>query len=267
MLFLYNLPVAAMGAIVVLTIVSAALLGYALFRRLVPMRLDAEQRGMSIAMMSAVTTINSLLVAFSAVSVWNAYQSASDVVSAEASCATELAHDLASFRKTDADVAGRALAAYLQRVADDEWPRMQQHGEDDPATADAFHAMFAAVNRIVPVDVRQRVLLGEVMTRVNEMVKYRQSRLQSLDAAMPATLWVVMLVSSALSFLLLYALPGSRFNVWLVTVWAVTLGLAFFFVLAVDHPFAGTVSVSADPIRRSLVDIRADTELFAAPPR
>ncbi|KVQ33181.1 DUF4239 domain-containing protein [Burkholderia ubonensis] len=257
MLFLYNIPAAAMGALIVTATLAAALLGYAAFRRVLPARIDAEQRGMIVAMLSAVTTINSLLVAFSAVSVWSSYQAATDTVAAEAACATELSRDLAAFRVAGADAARRALADYLARVVDDEWPQMQQHGRADPRAEAAFDRMFAAINRVTPADERERVLLAQAMARANEMVKYRQARLQNLESAMPGTLWAVMLVSSSLSLLLLYALPGTRFNVGLVSIWAVTLGLAFFFVLAVDRPFAGEVSVSAAPIRRALDGLRA----------
>ncbi|KIP13836.1 hypothetical protein KY49_1793 [Burkholderia sp. MSHR3999] len=259
MLFLYNIPAAAMGALIVAATLAAALLGYAAFRRVLPARIDAEQRGMIVAMLSAVTTINSLLVAFSAVSVWSSYQAATDTVAAEAACATELSRDLAAFRvaSTGADAARRALADYLARVVDDEWPQMQQHGRADPRAEAAFDRMFAAINRVTPADERERVLLAQAMARANEMVKYRQARLQNLESAMPGTLWAVMLVSSSLSLLLLYALPGTRFNVGLVSIWAVTLGLAFFFVLAVDRPFAGEVSVSAAPIRHALDGLRA----------
>ncbi|PCE32641.1 bestrophin-like domain [Burkholderia ubonensis] len=266
MLFLYNIPVAAMGALIVAATLAAALLGYAAFRRVLPARIDAEQRGMIVAMLSAVTTINSLLVAFSAVSVWNSYQAATDTVAAEAACATELARDLVAFRVAGggggADAARRALADYLARAADDEWPQMQQHGRADPRAEAAFDRLFAAVNRIAPTDERERVLLAQVLARANEMVKHRQNRLQNLHSAMPGTLWAVMLVSSSLSLLLLYALPGTRFNVCLVSIWAVTLGLAFFFVLAVDRPFAGEVSVRATPIRHALDRLRAE---LAAP--
>ncbi|MGT2434317.1 hypothetical protein ACU4HD_46880 [Cupriavidus basilensis] len=64
MLFLYNIPAWAMGAVIVFATLFVALGGYALFRRAFPVTLDAEQRNMAIAMMTAVTTINSLLVAF-----------------------------------------------------------------------------------------------------------------------------------------------------------------------------------------------------------
>ncbi|CAJ0821631.1 DUF4239 domain-containing protein [Ralstonia flaminis] len=258
MLFLYNIPAWAMGAVIVFSTLAIALGGYVLFRRLCPVMLDAEQRGMTIAMMTAVTTINSLLVAFSAISVWGAYQAAADIVAAEAACATELAHDLSAFSHPSAAAARRELVTYLEHVVHDEWPSMQQQARADVRTEAAFNRMFATTNRITPSDDRERVLLTEVLARANEMVKYREKRLQNLDAAMPATLWGVMLIASGLSLLLLYALPASRFHMALVAAWATTLGLAFFFVLAVDRPFAGEVSVSPAPIERTIQTLSED---------
>jgi hypothetical protein len=97
-------------------------------------------------------------------------------------------------------------------------------------------------------------------------VKYRQRRLQDLDSAMPVTLWGVMLLASGMSLVLLYALPGTRFNVVLVSIWAITLGLAFFFVLAVDRPFAGEVSVGSEPMQRALATLIAENPGQAGPP-
>lgn len=258
MLFLYNIPAWAMGALIVFATLTVALTGYALFRRCFPITLNAEQRSMTIAMMTAVTTINSLLVAFSAISVWGAYQAAADIVAAEAACATELAHDLSAFSHPSAAAARRELVTYLEHVVHDEWPSMQQEARSDARTEASFDRMFATANRITPSDDRERVLLIEVLGRVNEMVKYREKRLQNLDAAMPGTLWGVMLLASGLSLLLLYPLPATRFHVALVTTWAITLGLAFFFVLAVDRPFAGEVSVSASPFERAIQALSED---------
>jgi uncharacterized protein DUF4239 len=252
MLFLYNIPSAAMAMIVVGTTLSIVLIGYAIARRLKLMDLDAEQRGMTLSMVSVITTINSLLVAFAAISVWDAYNDADRTVTAEASCAGELARDLAAFHTPAADLTGIALRGYVQAVVHSEWPTMQQQSRSDPETERRFDEMFDAVNRIQPSDARQNALLVEVLARANEMVKHRHRRLSELDVAMPGTLWAVMVTVSALSFALMYVLPATPFHVTLIASWAATLGLAFFFVMAVDRPFAGAVSVSAAPFQQTI---------------
>ncbi|MEK7886173.1 hypothetical protein AAB992_03555 [Burkholderia contaminans] len=249
MLFLYNWPSWLMGLFIVIATVSAALGAYALFRCILPVDLLPEQRAMAITMVSVITTINSLLIAFSAISVWDAYNGAEHTVEAEATAAGELSRDLAAFGDPVADAARDALRAYLDDVVRDEWPKMQQQASADAQAAARFDRLFDLANRIEPRSERQRVLLGEVLARANEMAKHREQRLLTLDAAMPVTLWGVVVLTSVLSFLLLYLLPGTRFHIALVTSWALTLGLAFFFVLAVDRPFAGEVSVKPEPLR------------------
>lgn len=252
MLFLYSLPSTGMAAIVVSGIVALVLVGYAIARRFALIELDAEQRAMAVSMVSIITTINSLLVAFAAINVWDTYNSADRTVAAEAATAGELARDLAAFDSSAADATAMALRTYLVMVVRDEWPQMQRHGKPDPRTERRFDAMFDLANRIRPLDDRQKVLLAEVLTRANEMVKYRQQRILTLHAAMPNTLWGVIIIVSALSFVLLYVLPATPFNLALIASWAITIGLAFFFLLAVDRPFAGEFSVSPDPLQHTI---------------
>ncbi|GAB3254348.1 bestrophin-like domain [Chitinimonas naiadis] len=250
--FLYNIPSAAMATIVAGSTLAIVMGGYAIATRFKLVLLDPEQRAMMISMVSIITTINSLIVAFAAISVWDAYNDADRTVAAEATCAGELARDLSAFNSPAADVAGRALRAYMEHVIHKEWPVMQQESRQDPETENLFEAMFDAANYIAPTDTRQTVLLGEILARTNEMVKHRQQRILTLDISMPATLWAVMLVVSALSFLLLYALPPTAFHKLLIGSWGLTLGLTFFFVLAVDRPFAGEVSVSPEPFQKTI---------------
>lgn len=265
MLFLYNWPSSIMGLFVVTLTLLLALGGYAFFRRTVRVRPAPEEQSMTIAMVSVITTINSLLIAFAAINVWGAYADAAHNVDMEATTAGELARDLAAFGEAPAAQAVDALHAYLDGVVHVEWPRMQQEAAGDTQSELRFDTLFNEVNQIQPRDERQRALLGEVLKRVNELAKLRDQRLLSLDVAMPATLWAVMLIASAISFLLLYTLPGTMFNVALISAWALTLGLAFFFVLAVDRPFAGRVSVGPQPLAHVVeaMNARAQTVIGA----
>ncbi len=255
MLFLYNMPTPLMGALIVGLTLVIVLVGYAVARRLNLLELDAEQRGMALSMVSVITTINSLLVAFAAINVWDDYNRADLTVMDEASCARELARDLAAFRSPPADLANQALRAYLVSVVQTEWPAMQQHASAADETQQRFDTMFDAANHIQPLDARQTALLSEVLARSNEMVKHRHRRLSELKVVMPATLWAVILIVSAMSFALMYVLPATPFHVTLIGSWAVTLGLTLFFVLAVDRPFVGEVSVSAEPFVETIASL------------
>lgn len=252
MLFIYDIPSVCMASIVVGITLLVALIGYLLTPSLRRRELDLDEHAMALTMVSAVTTINSLLIAFAAISVWGTYNDADRTVTAEAACAGELAIDLAAFGSSSADAAGLVLRDYMEHVIHSEWRIMQHESRMDPETGLIFNRMLVAVNRIVPRDVRQTTLFSEVLARANEMVKLRQQRQLALEVSMPTTLWGVIIVVSFLSFLILYLLPSSGFYRKMIAAWAITLGLAFFFVLAVDRPFAGEVSVSSIPFQKSI---------------
>lgn len=249
---LYNLPSIYQALLIVGVTVFSAFAGYAIVRRLRWLTVDAEQRSLSLTMVSIITTINSLLVAFAAISVWGNYNDADQAVAAEANSTSELARDLAAFDTPAAGVAARDLRTYVLQVIHTEWPSMQQRQLADPDTEACFNSFFASVNRLEPATLRQVVLLQEILKRANEMVKFRQQRLQKLVVSMPLTLWAVILIVSATSFVLLYVLPPQPFYVFLLGSWASTLGLAFFFIVAVDHPFAGEFSVTPDALQQAL---------------
>jgi len=251
-LYLYNIPSVFMALIIVGGTVFCAFFGYAIATRFIHIEVDEERRSLAVTMVSIITTIQSLLVAFAAVSVWSTFNDADRIVSAEAISASELAHDLAAFESPVANATGSALRNYLEQVIQVEWQIMQRELRPDSEAERRFNTMLDSAKRITPATSRQTVLLGEILARVHEMVMYRQQRLLALSVSMPATLWAVILIVTALSFMLLYVLPPTPFHIGLIGTWAATLGLTFFFILAVDRPFAGEISVSADAYRRAI---------------
>lgn len=154
-----------------------ALDGCMLFHRAFPVTFDAERHSMTIAMMITVIAINSLLVAFSVISVWGTYQTTADIVVVKAVCATEPVRDLSAFSHPGTTAARNELVTYLQHVMRDEWPSMQQYVYPDVNTEAAFDIMSATANHITLCDDRECVLLVEMPTYVDEIVKHREKRL------------------------------------------------------------------------------------------
>lgn len=262
--FLYQIPGTYMALIIVGTTVFCVFFGYAIVKHFQWLQVDAEQRAMALTMVSIITTINSLLVAFAAISVWGNYNDADRTVASEAISASELARDLSVFGSPDADAADLDLRTYLVRVVEAEWPSMQRQQRADPGTEICFNRVFRSVSLLSPATPRQTVLLSEVLARMNEMVKFRQQRLQGLVVCMPLTLWTVILIVSAMSFVLLYVLPPRPFYICLIGCWASTLGLAFFFIVAVDHPFAGDFSVTSAALQEAIENL-TQSQVWPAP--
>ena len=201
--------------------------------------------------MAVVATVNSLLLAFSAISVWDAFGAADRAVSGEATTIGELSRDLAAFDTPRSQQAGVMLAAYTRAVVDDEWSAMRMD-QSSPTTWHDFDLMFDAVGRIEPATPREAALMPEIWARTNELVKYRRARLDASKGRVPGTLWAVVLVGTLLTMMPAFVLPRRPFNRTGIAMLSLSMGLVLFFIAALDRPFVGKESISDEPFRSYL---------------
>ncbi len=177
-LFLYDLPNWVVGLLISGTSVLLSLAGYFLFRRLYHHEFDAEERGLAMSVLAVVATINSLLLAFSAVSVWESFSSAEEAVVRDADTIGELARDLAVFGSTESAGARALLLDYAGTVVDREWEAMRS-GEADMAAWRTIDNLFRAVGTIEPDTPRRVALLPEIWARTHELLVHRRDRLHA----------------------------------------------------------------------------------------
>lgn len=252
--FLYDLPSALLGALVTGAAVLVALVSYAAFRRAIRTDFTADDRALAMAVLAVVATVNSLLLAFSAVSVWEAFGAAEEAVVHEGDSIGELARDLAVFDSAESRRAREVLRDYTRLVADKEWNDMRSGNANQEAWL-ASDEIFRAVGAIEPDTPRRRALLPEIWARTNELLGHRRDRLYTSQAEVPGTLWIVVL-AGCLTVLTTFVLPVTRFNVAMIAVLALSLGLVFFFIIAMDRPFAGQESIRPGPFVSALENMR-----------
>jgi hypothetical protein len=89
--------------------------------------------------------------------------------------------------------------------------------------------------------------MPEIWARTNELLKLRRERLHAANSEIPSTLWWVVLIETVLTFAITYVMPATRFNVLIISALAASMGLVFFFLIAMDRPFAGRESISTAP--------------------
>ena len=265
MTWFYGLPNWLAGVVVVGLTVVVALVGHRAWLRMFRADHSEERRGLALEMMEISALILSLLIAFTAVAVWEAYAKAEDAVDVEAAIAGELARDLAVYSTREADAAREALRTYIRSIIVEEWPVMAKGGAHE-GTAHKFNAIFRRVALIEPRTPREEAILREVWTRTNELNQHRRGRLDSLDSAIPGPLWAVVIAGTLVTFFLFYVQPVHRFNSAVLAAYASVMGMVFFFILAMDRPFSGTLSVSREPFENALRSMeRWDREPPLAP--
>jgi hypothetical protein len=255
MMFLYDLPDWLMALAIVAAILGFALGGFYAFHRFWRPSFTDEQRSVAMTVLTVVATINALLLAFVAVSVWEAFGEAEAAVVNEANVVGELARDLAVFDSVPARDARRLLRDYATTVVSEEWPAMRR-GEGSAPAWDRFDRVFAAVGGLEPDTTRRQVLLAEIWARTNELLKQRRTRLHASGSEVPLTLWIVVLIGTALTIGSMFALPPTRFNFAMVGMVAVSSALVFHIIAAMDRPFAGEESVSSAPFQSAVENMK-----------
>lgn len=247
---------------------AAALAGHRLWRRAFTLEYDPEGNEIAMGMLGVVAMILSLLLAFCSVSVWEAYSAAETAAASEASVSGELVRDLAVYGGPAAVEAREAVRDYLRAVIADEWPAMTE-GARSESTAHKFNAIFHKAAVIDPRTPREEILLTEIWDKTNELNIYRRARLGAAGGSVvPGALWATMGLCIVLNFLLCYGLRVTRHNDFMLGIYAATLGILLFFIVEMDRPFAGSVTVSPVPYETALESMqRWDAEPAEAPAR
>jgi hypothetical protein len=247
-LWLYQLPNWQLGTLITGGLIALGLGGHAIFQKRCRTIFPESDRNLAIALMAVVATVNSLLLAFSAISVWDAFSAADRAVSGEATTIGELSRDLSAFDTAQSLQAGVRLSAYARAVVDDEWSAMQMD-QASPSTWADFDLMFNAVARIEPATLRETALMPEIWARANELVKYRRARLDASKGRVPGTLWAVVVVGTLLTIMPSFVLPARLFNRTGIAMLSLSMGLVLFFIAALDRPFVGKESISDEPFQ------------------
>ena len=112
-------------------------------------------------------------------------------------------------------------------------------GQANLETWRAADDIFRAVGTLEPDTPKRQALLPEIWSQTNEMVAHRRDRLYASESEVPGTLWAVVMVGSILTVLTTFVLPRSWVNLTMMATLAFSLGLVFFFIIAMDRPFAG----------------------------
>ncbi len=267
-LIVYELPNWALGGALMLAWVTIGLGAQALFPRRWRERATETDRHVALASLGVIATINSLLLAFSAVSVWDSFSAAEQAVDREATAMAQLARSLAVYGTPESRLARERLRGYGRSVIGKEWVAMQQDQASLP-TLDAFDDLYRTLGDLHPEAASDGALLAQMWTQANDLLTQRRARLVAAEGKVPATLWAVVLVSSLLTLAPVAVLPVTACTRGALVVLALALGLVFHVVAAMDRPFLGAERVTAAPIENALANMqRWDTRWIAdAAPR
>lgn len=256
MMWLYDMPTWLLGVVVIGATVIACAGGFLLIHRIVPGDRSENSDDLVVAFVSVVCAFHSLLIAFSAVLVWQDFQDSEQAVAVEANTAADVFRDLGLYGGATAQNAQQLLVQYVRTVVEEEWPLMAD-GQELPKAQTLLNQVFATAGSLDPQTPRQQVIFAEMFRHLNELMDNRHERLHDAQSAMPGMFWAIVLIATVLLIAYTGLLPLTRVNLAMVAGLAAAIGIIFFFIVAMDHPFAGETGVEPAPFTELLAEMDA----------
>jgi len=248
-MMLTYLPLWLSGLLLVGIPIVLAMVGPILIRRRLGLERLSTNNEVAGFKFATVGVLYAVLLAFAVIVVWERFADAESHVAEEAGAAATL------YRLSDGlgDTAGASLrsglSAYLTVAINDDWAAMAQ-GEGSRSTTEALNAIYASLITFSPADRRGAVLLAETLHQIDLVTQARRARLVAASGIIPGILWLVLFSGAVITvgFTLFFGAENLRAQMLMTGALTALIFSGLLIIVAIDHPFAGSVKVTPEAL-------------------
>jgi hypothetical protein len=253
MYWVYDLPNFVFGLISISSFILFGLVGLSLTRRWVRRlhQVDHSHNDIVSYYLAAVTVFYGITLGLVAVGTWNTYSEVETKVDREAQIAASLYRDVSAYPGPFGKALTGDLKSYLHEVITVSWP-LQRKGIVPTGSGVYLDAFQADMLSFEPTTPGQQILHAEAYKQFNLLVEARRSRLNSVTASIPTSLWLLVIIGALVSITVTFFFDTPSFSMHVVMTCLMSglLGLIIFLVGTLDNPFRGKVSVGPLPLIR-----------------
>ncbi|MGO4706275.1 DUF4239 domain-containing protein [Microvirga sp. 2MCAF38] len=258
MLFLTVWPLWISGAILIGAPTLLAMIALFFVRRRIPAerhRINNEVAGFTFA---TVGVLFAVLLAFAVIIVWQKFAEAETVAAQEAGAVAtlyRLAHEIGG----DPGAALHdSLTRYVHRTIEEDWPAMERSGSSLAVTR-TLDNTYATLLTFSPNDGRGTALLSEALHQLDVLTQARRTRLVLASGAVPGVLWFVLFGGAFLTvaFTLFFGTENLLVQSMMTGMLSCLIFSGLLVIVAIEHPFAGSVKVQPDALHAVLRDLGA----------
>ena len=191
-----------------------------------------------------------------AVGTWENFSEVDGLVSKEAATLAGLYRDLDGYEQPFRGKLETELRDYARFVVEKEWPA-HQRGETPEQGTLILDGIENEIMAFKPTDEREKIVHAEVLRSLDSAAEHRRLRLQAVGTGLPASLWCVVVIGAWLNIAITYLfwVENVKLHAILVMILATFIALMIFLTAAMDNPFRGQFSVSADAFRDILAGV------------
>lgn len=244
---LYNYPIWAVGGVIIALSVTLSWIGLYLFDGIVDVSIRRQHNDVAGFIIAIIGVVYAVLLAFIAVAAWQSFDQANQVVQEEANLVGNLYRDSVDVPQPERNEIRQALKDYLDLVIGEEWPA-QQAGRIDPQAWQPVAKLHDAIAAIDAKTLSQSVVEAEILKTLNALYSARRARLLAAQNGIPATIWWILMLGAIMttSFSFFFGTPNMTMHYAMTGALAASMALVLVLIVALDWPFRGSVSVSAE---------------------
>lgn len=254
--FLLFILIISIGAII-------AGLGTFLFRKYVNVKILRSHNEVTGFLFLALASFYAFLLSFIVFMVWGQLNDTRGNVSKEGSSAMGLYRDIKFY--PDTIESKQLMIVYLDfiyNVIDEEFPNMEQM-RPSRKTPESFDRVFYKMEHLNPKNQFQIQLVSEMFNHLNQLATYRGLRESSLEQEIPSPLWWPMLLGAFITIFcsMLLDIEHKRLHIALNALLGIFIGMIFFIILLLDHPYSGSLSIKPQSYKQIFTLEKWDNEL------
>jgi Protein of unknown function (DUF4239) len=247
--WVYDLPNWLFFLMTVVFFILFSLLGAFLFSSRFEKMLGLTQEHNSIVaiFLSMSGVFYGITLGLIAVGTFENFNQVEDKVNGESSSLAALYRDVEILNHPYKDTLAQTLKRYTVYVVNEAWP-LQQKGivpKGGTVIIDTFQNQLA---KYEPTTAKDQIIYSEVFDQFNVLVEKRRLRLNSVNTSLPSTIWLILLLGAFVNIVLtwLLVINNRKLDIVINILSGLLLGSLIFLIAAMDNPFRGEYSVTAD---------------------
>jgi hypothetical protein len=238
--------------------VLLSMTGPVLVRRFVTLEKLSTNNEVAGFKFATVGVLYAVLLAFAVIVVWEKFSDAEKSVAQEAGASATI-YRLAEGIGGEPGASLRdALTNYLKAAINDDWPAMEK-GHASLVATRALDAVYVALLTYKPNDTRGSALLTEVLYQLDQLTQARRGRLVLASGIVPGVIWCVLFGGAILTvaFTFFFGTQNLRAQTAMTGALCALIFSGLLIIVAIDHPFAGTVKVGPEALAAVLEEAGA----------
>jgi hypothetical protein len=182
-----------------------------------------------------------------AVGTFENFNSTEDIVLGESSSLTALYRDVTILELPEKEILKGTLKKYAEYVVNEAWP-LQRKGLVPKGGTELMNTFQTQFAQYTPLTDKDKIIYAEVFDQYNVLIEKRRLRLNAVNSSLPATIWLVLFVGAFINIILTWFLVinNKGLDIIINLLNSALLGSLIFLIAAMDNPFRGEFSVSAD---------------------